>query len=121
MNGDLVAQVFERKGELVEGRRIHEVKRIGITVKELDRPALEARLAESVGAAVRLFHAVLRFEVSGLDLVERGRAAGRRRLNLNLLDHVRSAVDLDDHPAFEILGGNHADRPPFINASMMLE
>ena len=30
-----------------------------------------------------------------------------------MLDHVRTAVDLDDHPTFEILGGNHADRPPF--------
>ena len=92
------------------------MERVGITVKKLHRPALEARLIQRIGAAVRLLDPVFRLEVPRLDLVERGSAAGRRRLNLNLLDHVRCAVDLDDHPAFEILGGNHADLPPVFYA-----
>jgi hypothetical protein len=28
-------------------------------------------------------------------------------LDLNLLDHVRGAVDLDDHPALEVFGWDH--------------
>ena len=89
--------------------RIHEVERVGIAVQVLDRPALEARLVERVGPAIRFLDPGLGLEVAGLDLVERGRAAGRRGLNLDLLDHVRRTVDLDDHPALEILGGNHGD------------
>ncbi len=105
----LVAQLVERQRELVERCRVHEVERVRIAVKVLDRPALEARLVERIGPAVRLLDPGLGLQVARLDLVERGRAAGRRGLNLDLLDHVRRAVDLDDHPALEVLGGNHGD------------
>ena len=80
---------------------------VGIAVEILHRPALETRLAERIGSAVRLLDPVLGLQVAGLDLVERSGPAGRWRLDLNLLDHVRSAVDLDDHPALEVLGRHH--------------
>ena len=95
------------KRELVEVGRVHEVELVGVAVEVLDRPALEARFVERVGPAVRLLDPGLGLEVAGLDLVERGRPSRRGGLDLDLLDHVRSAVDLDDHPALEILGGHH--------------
>ena len=102
-----VAEVVGRERELVEVGRVHEMELVGVAVEILDRPALEARLVERVGAAVRLLDARLGLEVARLDLVERGRPSRRWGLDLNLLDHVRCAVDLDDHPALEILGGHH--------------
>jgi hypothetical protein len=36
-------------------------------------------------------------------------------LNLNMLDHVRRTVDLDNHPALEVLGGNHGESPSLVS------
>src|SRR5262249_8829242 len=65
---------------------------------------------QAVGAAVRLFDPRFRLEVARLDLVERGRTPRRGGLNLDLLDHVRGTVDLDDHPALEVLRRYHGRR-----------
>ena len=111
MNEALVAQVVGGERELVEVGRVHEVELVGVAVEVLDRPPLEARLVQRVGPPVRLLDAVLGLEVAGLDLVERGRPSRRGGLDLDLLDHVRGAVDLDDHPPLEILGGDHGSRP----------
>src|SRR5262249_7482629 len=98
----------EGNRELVEIDCIHEVESISVTVEELDRPPLETRLIERVGPSIGLLNPGLALEVSGFDLVERGRTAGRGSLHLNLLDHVRRAVDLDNHAPLEILGRYHA-------------
>src|SRR5262249_6929215 len=75
-----VAQIVGRHRELVEVARVHEMQLVGVAVQVLDRPPLEARLVERVGTPVALLDPVLRLEIAGLDLVERGGAAGRRRL-----------------------------------------
>ncbi len=68
----------------------------------LDRTALEIGLGEDVVAVKRLVDLALRLEVAEADLVERHGAAGRGRLDLDRLDDVRVAVDLDDVALLQI-------------------
>ena len=108
---DLVAQLVDGERKLVERFGIHEMEGIRITIHELNRPALEARFVEPIGPSIGFLDASLGLQVACLDLVERGGAAGRGGLNLDVLDHVRGAVDFDDHSALEVLGGNHVGHP----------
>ena len=116
---DEVCEVVGGERELIEVGGVHEVEKLGLTVEELDRSPFETRLAQCISATVRLIEANLRLEVSRLDLVEGGGTSGRGRLYADMFDDVRRAIDLDDHPLLEILGGNHGvftSRPTSLNS-----
>ncbi|MCK7541235.1 MAG: hypothetical protein MZV63_65290 [Marinilabiliales bacterium] len=105
--GPLVLDLLLRQRELAVVLEVHEGDARGVAVEVLDRPALEVGFVEHVVAVERLVGLALRLQVAEADLVDGHGAARGRLLDLDRLDDVGVAVDLDDVPLLQVGCSEH--------------